>query len=363
MINNTEKYKQYLVNLKRTRFLSRNALSMGLPKIGSYFYNIQKKRYDLLFSSEGVGKSSFMMNSYIMHPYFDSLNKDIDLTILYYSMEVDEDEIISKLLAWYIFHKHQKITSSSQIQGKTKAKLTDELEDIIHSEEIESFFNNFLSKVKIFDIPKTPSKIREEIYAFAKKRGKIITEPDGNLKYIPNNLKEHVIVIFDTLGNLLPEPGESEGNKKGRIDKHSSNCRAIYRNLFHYTVVNVMHSNRSISSSDRGRFAEIFPTKDDIKDSGQPANDANLVLTIFNPFDYMNDNNTLSKFMNYDVKAMNNTFRTVAILKNRDGVSNKRIGMLFNGASSYWQELPRPDALDVNFYQRVKDELLLSMPV
>lgn len=278
-------------------------------------------------------------------------------------MEVDEHEIISKLLAWYIFNKTKRVTSSSQIQGKTKMKLDFELEELINSADVELFFNDFLTKVEILDIPKSPSKIREEIYSFAKSRGRIITEPNGNLKYIPDNIKEHVIVIFDTLGNLLPETGESDGSKKPRIDKHSSFCRTIYRNLFNYTVVNVMHSNRSISSTDRNKLSEIFPTKDDIKDSGQPANDANLVIALFNPFDYMNDNNTLSKFMGFDIKAMGNTFRAAAILKNRDGVSNKRIGLLFNGASSYWQELPKSDALDVNFYQQVKDELLLSMPV
>jgi hypothetical protein len=358
------KYQKYLSNLKKYRYLSKNSLSIGLPKLGSYFYNIQKKRYDLIFSSEGVGKSSFVLNSYIMHPYLDSLNKDVDLKILYYSMEVDYDEILSKLLAWYIFHTKGKVTSSSQIQGKTKDVLSEDVESLIQSSEYELFFNDFLQKVEIIDIPKTPSQVRKELYQFAESRGKIITEENGNLRYSPNNVKEHVIVIFDTLGNLLPEVGgESDSNKKPRIDKHSSNCRSVYRNLFHYTVVNVMHSNRAISSTDRNKHGEIFPTKDDIKDSGQPSNDANLVIALFNPFDYMNDNNTLSKFMGFDIVNMSNTFRAAAVLKNRDGYSNKRTPLLYNGASSYWAELPNSNLLDINFYQRLKDDLILSMPV
>lgn len=53
LVKNQSKYQSYLTDLKKYRFLNKNSLSMGLPRFSSYFYNIQRKRYDLVFSAEG----------------------------------------------------------------------------------------------------------------------------------------------------------------------------------------------------------------------------------------------------------------------------------------------------------------------
>jgi hypothetical protein len=176
---------------------------------------------------------------------------------------------------------------------------------------------------------------------FAKSRGYFKKDERGLLTYVPYNTNEHVIIITDTLGNLKVENVDGRYDKKGTIDYHSANSAHIYRNMLGYTVCNVAHSNRKVSDVNRARFAEIFPNKDDIKDSSQPSADANTVLTIFNPEDYRNSNNNLSRFMNYKIDLIGNRFRAIGVLKNREGDNNKRVGMMFLGENGYFQELPR----------------------
>ena len=54
-----------------------------------------------------------------------------------------------------------------------------------------------------------------------------------------------------------------------------------------FTMVNIMHSNRQVSNVDRLKMhgESIFPTADDIKDTGNLAEESTILMTLFNPSD------------------------------------------------------------------------------
>lgn len=325
-------------------------IPMGMPRLGYLINGIQKKRYDLLFSSEGVGKSSFVTNSYVLNPYewYVKNNPKIDLQILWFSLEVDLISILSKAFCWKMYKESSVLTSPNVIQSKGDYKIPSIAKNKIV--EYEPYFQKMLQRVHIIDAPMSPDDIKNYVENFASHRGYYKKDSNGVVRYIPHNPNEHIIVIVDTIGNMKIQNVDGRFDKKGTIDYHSSLCRDIYRNRMGYTVCNVAHSNRSISGMDRAKYGEIFPNKDDIKESSQPSADANTVIALFNPMDHLNSNNALDKFMGYDIGQLRDRFRAVGILKNREGPSNKRVGCLYLGENGYFQELPPPDQMQAQYY-------------
>jgi hypothetical protein len=83
------------------------------------------------------------------------------------------------------------------------------------------------------------------------------------------------------------------------------------------------------------------------------AQDANLVMTLFDPTNHINPNNNLDKFMDYDILKLKNRFRAVGILKNREGENNKRVGLIYLGECGYFEELPNSKSMNDEAYNRV----------
>jgi hypothetical protein len=283
------------------------------------------------------GKSSFAINSFVCNPFIDAINNpNVNLKIRYYSLEVSAIRMAAKMISWLIFQKHGALSSASTYFGRGDKLLNDYYKSLLSREE--EYINKFLECVEIIDKPLTPTQIKDDIRQFSVNRGKFVNV-NGKQKYIPNDENEHVIIVFDTLSNLVLEKEGDTTSRKGTIDLHSANCRHIYRNLLNYTVCNVMHSNRSMSSMNRAQFGEIAPKKEDIQDSGTPSKDANMVIAIFNPAVHMNSKNNLSKFSGYDIPRFKNKFRAIYLLKNRDGEALKKVNCSFIPQCGYFSEL------------------------
>lgn len=315
-------------------------LPMGFSRLSYATNGIQKRCLIGLFGAEGTGKSSFAISSYIMNPYDYARNTSwVDLKIIYYSLEVSKLDVMAKMTSWKIYHDELTVTSPGQLLSKSKAKrITPYIEE--RSKAAKEYINDLLNNcLTIIDKPMTPTEIKQDVYQFAKSRGKFYKDKSGILRYYPHNKNEHVIIIVDTLSNLMMEPVGGHISKKTTIDKHSDYSRDLYRNTFGYTIVNVMHSNRTLSSFNRVTTGEVFPDKGDILYTSQPAQDSNLIIAVFNPWDYISMNPSLKKYMGYEIDKMNGRFRAAGILKNRDGENNKRVGMLFVGECGYFKEL------------------------
>lgn len=333
-------------------------LPMGLPKLESYIGGIQRKRYDLIFAESGVGKSSFVWGTYIMFPYdwkVKNPDKNIKLKIKLFSLEVSKEQVIAKLVCLKLFLEYKIIVDSRYIFSKDEnMKLSDEIRSLIYN--LREYFDvMFDDCVEIIDRPTNPSSAKKLIDDFAKERGRTEVDSSGNEHYVPNDPYEYVIIIFDTVGNLVPEQYEGKISRKGTIDLHSSYCRDYYRNLYGYTVVNVSHMNRSNNDSIRLRSGDIFPKVSDIKETGMLDQDANLILALFDPMKHLSSNPMMATFMGYEVaKSIRNKFRAIGILKNREGENNKRMGLIYIGENGFFRELPTAVEMSQEYYNKIE---------
>ena len=136
-------------------------------------------------------------------------------------------------------------------------------------------------------------------------------------------------------------------NVKDNIDKMSEYLIPL-RNNFKYIPVVVQQLNRAMTQADRFKLDMVEPKLSDFKDSGNTQQDANVIMTLFSP-----RRHELQKFRDYDITKLKDRFRSINILKNRDGAADVRIGLQFVGEVGYFQEIPKASQMTESIYNEI----------
>lgn len=121
-----------------------------------------------------------------------------------------------------------------------------------------------------------------------------------------------------------------------------------------------MQTNRASSNVERRKLDLITPQRSDIKDSGCPEQDADIIIALFNPH-----REQLKKHRGYNISILERNFREISVLKSRYGDGDISIGCMYFGDSNNWFELPKAENIydyealkDINYYlKNSKDEV------
>ncbi len=96
------------------------------------------------------------------------------------------------------------------------------------------------------------------------------------------------------------------------------------------------------------------PTLDGLANNKEIQRDDYVILALYSP-----DRFGFEEYDGYDIIRMRDTFRSVIIRKNRLGVPNKYVPLLFDGATNRFQELPYADERQLlNLAYEESDKLL-----
>lgn len=79
------------------------------------------------------------------------------------------------------------------------------------------------------------------------------------------------------------------------------------------------------------------------------------MLGLFNPYKYGFTSYKSNGDTGYDLSRLMDNHRELLILLNRDGISSASIDLIFNGACSYFQELPRPEDMSETDYVNIEN--------
>ena len=141
--------------------------------------------------------------------------------------------------------------------------------------------------IRFIEDKTNPTGLRKFLMAHAENNGQFVKEGGkfnkGITGYKANNPDKYTIVVTDHLRKLVPERGFQ---MKQTVDKYIEYTVEI-RNWCAYTFAHIIHLNRSMTDVQRQKqFGDnIFPNSDDIKDTGNLAEDCDYLFTIFNPND------------------------------------------------------------------------------
>ena len=294
----------------------------GLTSLSNAINGIQHGKQFVVASAPKVGKSTFVNYGFVIQPYLYCLQHNIEIEWIYYSLEMKRVQQEFDFASFFFFYDHKikevelpmgirkdnKTTipiSSAYLRGIVKddegnmIKVSKEHSDIlfkIYNDRIIPLFGRWNPKTgvqetrgKIIFIKDSsnPTGINKDLLAYAEQNGKIIKKNENgyvrNVSYVPNNPEKYVIVVTDHLRKLIPEQGMKT---KGVVDKMSE-YHCILRDLLNFTFVDIIHLNRSVSDITRMKaFSDmLFPSSDDVKDTGNLAEDCDYLITLFNPND------------------------------------------------------------------------------
>jgi replicative DNA helicase len=333
----------------------RLGLNKGLPhgfnRLVEFIPGIQQSTYYLVGAESSVGKSAFVNNSFVFNPidwYIANKDKtDVKLKIHYYSFEISKEMMLYKAACRKIWMDYGILLDVNYVLSRGKHKISQEHYDLVISSL--DYFDELEDILYIQDIPKNPTAIWKAELEHARQNGKGITDELMLVgDYKPNNPNLYTLIVVDHISLIKKEMG---GQTKDLIDKLSE-LMIILRNKCHFTPVIVQQLNRAGNDPTRIKMDRMEPMLSDFKDSGNTVNDANVVLSLFSPARYEMDVHKGYKINPKD-GGLGGRYRSLSVLKNRDGEADKTIGLEFVGEVGAFSELPKASTITDNDYKRV----------
>lgn len=336
-----------------------DGLNMGYPKLQEIVPGVQMGTVYDICGGTGSGKTAFALSSFVLNPYDDFIAKkkagvNIDLQILVWSMEMSAEILITKAVARKIFKEHKILTDINFILSRGKNRCSQEIYDLVL--ETREYFEELENVVTIFT-SSNPTGIHKTIKAAALANGKEvfrdleITE-DGHpktikqfVRYIPNHPNRYLIGLQDHVALQKQEQGAP--SVKALIDR-LVNYVIDDKLRYNFTDVFCQQINRASESIDRQRTNSIDIQLSDLRDSSDTAHGADFVLGLANPYQY-----EISPYRGYDIKRLQDRFRSLKVVKARDGISNIVSGMGFIGEVGVFKELPLGNLMDDSYYKQI----------
>lgn len=315
-----------------------NSLPMGFERLNRYV-SIRKRIYTLIFGGTGTGKSALVHEAFILRPFEwwleNKTRSKLKPHVILFSQERSKLYTLTKWLSRKIFLDTGKLIPINKMLGWWSTKITSDEKELIDS--YRGYIEQLCQFVTILEGGQTPNSVLKYVDDFAARNGRI-EGGEYNKIYIPNNENQIVIPIIDHLG--LTKTGKDFPSKKEAIDKVSEHFQK-FRDFYGYSPVAVSQTNRDLGSFIYKGVDNLEPTLDHAKESGRPAEDADVVMSLFQPSRYKTSDPSYHVPSFLDPSTGGDYFRSVKILKNSYGEADVRCGMGFMGVTGSFKELPR----------------------
>lgn len=325
------------------------AIPTSIPKYNEVVYGTRQGCYYLYGAETGVGKTKFVRETHIysVYDYYKRIADQarLDVNFIDFSLEISGEENMAAAISRKIYLDTGRVIPPDKIFS-WNGTLSQEEFDIVRS--YQPYFEEFEEKLITYDQETSPNKVHEILMAYAKrhgrftKEGQFISECDG---YVPNNPNLYTIIVIDTIN--LADMDSGHVTVKSTIDRISRIC-VWFRNKCGFTPIVIQQFNAEISAVDRGRYGIKTPLLRDFEDSKRTTKDANVVFGMFDPMRHMKPDESL--FMGYNIERLRSWFRSLHLLKHRNGQSNKFIPLQYKGAVGIFKELPKADQMGEQDY-------------
>lgn len=326
-----------------------NGVPMGFPKLNKHI-GIRKRIMTLIFGSSGSGKSAFLHSAYILNPfdYLSTHSTGVKFKVILFSMERSPAYIMMKWISRRIFLEQGILIPIPKLLGWWDVKLTNDEHDLFLS--CEDYIGNLLETVDIIEGPQNPMGVKKYVKAYADANGKFESISEYKNVYVPNNPNEIVIVALDHMG--LTKTEKDYNTKKEAIDRLSEHCQ-YFRDALGYSPVLVSQLNRNLNNPLYQKMDNFAPTIDDVKESGNPGEASDVIVSLFDPLRYRTNDKTYNANKFIEPTSGGNYFRSIKVLKNSYGEDSLTKGMAFHGATGMFKELPNKSEMEDFDYSSV----------
>lgn len=345
IIGNLEQRRQRVLNGEI------NCIPSPLSRFRCDFPGVEQGKFYLVSGSSKGGKTQitsflFLFNS-VLYAYQHT--EKADLTVFYFPLEETPEAITLRFMSFllYILSGGKLVVSSTDLKSVDERNPLDEsvLKEL-NSERYQRILDFFETHVHFYQ-EKNPTGIFLKVKSYAEQHGTThykemkFNRDNGKEEtaqvfdyYVPDNPNEYVLIITDHVSLLSTERG---GSLKEAIDTFSTYMVTL-RNRYNYTPIVVQQQNIETIGLDAFKANKIRPTLAGLADSKNTGKDCTVMLGITNPYAF-----EIPTWDKYDITRLRDSARFLEIVLNREGQSNCRVGLYFNGASNYFEELPPPN--------------------
>lgn len=334
------------------------AIPFPFKRFNKFIPGIQRGRYIICTASTKVGKSKFtdfMFVYGVLDWMLNNPNVEIDVKINYFSLEMSKEDKIKEAISYYLYSRKNIILTPDRMDSLYDDYiLTDS--HLSEIKDLRVIFEFFHSKVDIFDNISNPFGIYKEIRKQAHENGYYVDKNENRLStekiedgeeseiikifsYRSTNSNLYVINIVDHFGLLKPENKhlKSSDPLRATIKEFSSNYALKIRDRWKHIIVGIQQQANAQESVDNFKLNKLRPSGAGLGDCKDTQRDVDMMLGLFSPIRH-----ELNEWNNYPIDELRDQYRELSVILNRRG--NATITNLwFNGASNYFEELPRPD--------------------
>lgn len=349
------------------------SIPFPVAKLDDYI-EIAKNTNYLLVGDTGSGKSSFAQDLIlnILDWYFLYQPKDLKLSIIYFGMERKQYMYSAKWVSRRLFLEEGIFISPKKILGRKRkrdslGKFTEEY-DLLTPEEHQKV----LFYAKVFDLweqdevfkciegTHNPTGMKIYLDEFAKRHGKITPRKEGPLEkndYESTHDNHIVLIITDYVGIVDEEKDKVTGEKKQNLDNYSRIMRRA-RDLYGMSPINIQQLGRSLADINRLKLNDLKPKLSDIADSSVLSRDADVVISIFDPYRYIVEG-TDRDLIGYDLNQLKDEkgikfYRSLHILKNSFDADGISMGVAFHPQTGIIRAMPKfPKDMQTEDYQKI----------
>jgi len=345
-----------------------NCIPLPFERTAQFHPGVEKGTYTIVTASSGVAKSKFTRFLYVINSYEFIKNNpetDVRLKIFFFSLEENKEKFMMSIISYWLYTKHHKRVSIKQLRsvGKVGSFLSQEILELI--KQGEEYFADLEKYVTIIDNVKNPTGIFKIMKDYNERKGHwtykevLISGVMTSVKdiFIPDDPELYIMCIIDHISLLHTEKQDGQMlNLHQTISLFSSRYALELRDKYNNIIVVVQ---QQAAESEKKQFTfkggsideKLLPSLAGLGDNKLTARDADDVFGLFAPDRYQ-----IEECEGYDITRLQDHFRLLLKLKGRDGESNIRTPLYFDGACNVFKELPpsnNPEMIHV--YNRVKE--------
>lgn len=348
-----------------------NCIPSPLKRFRDDFPGVEQETYYIVTATQKGAKTQFSSYLFLYNSIMFAYNHPelIRVKIFYVNLEESEDRIMMRFMSFLLFTgKCGKVRLSPAALRSIKEDepLPQEIIDMLRDEEpFKSVLKFFEDHVEFID-SKNPTGIYKTIRTYSATHGKdvmtdyeAVDKTTGEIKHVkkfdhyePDDPDEYVIIYTDHISKLTNEVHDGiRSNLRETIQKYSDYMMEV-RDKYKYIPVVIQQQSTETQNLDAFKNNKIRPTAAGLADNKATGRDANYIFGLTNPSYF-----EIPEYCGYDITRLRDSARFLELIAGREGTANNVVGLYFDGAVCYFNELPKPtDTNKLNeVYATVRD--------
>lgn len=360
-------YDKVLEQIIKNKKYKEQGISTGIPypfgRLNEYLVSIDRGQAIGVLAATGSGKSKFARYTFVYNVYKFYKETGYNCRILFFAMEDGKEKVMNFVICNYLKEIHNISISIKELNSKSRVLPNFVLEKLLESKE---YFSEFEKIVTFIDGVTEP----DELYGICKKvamnvgtvtKWKEQIEGQEITQYGYDS-DVHLIAVFDNMSNVDMDE-DTSSDQEAILKFVKDYMRLKLCNFFKFTCVIVMQldfesERQSFNRDGQSNISKLEPSLASVGDSKRATRSLHLIFSLFSPHRYELIHYPAPSKANpgncYRIDILGNRFRSLRIIKSNDTDTGMRVGLLFNGMTEEFEELPLPMTPEIeNIYKKL----------